>query len=73
MKQRTLKNIYRFEGKGLHTGTYAHMALKPAATGTGIVFVRTDLGVEIPALAENVTNTARCTLISKGEASVSTI
>ena len=52
----------------MHTGTYAHMALKPAATGTGIVFVRTDLGVEIPALAENVTNTARCTLIYKGEA-----
>lgn len=73
MKQRTLKNIYRFEGKGLHTGTFAHMALKPAAANTGIVFVRTDLGIEIPALAENVTNTARCTLISKGEASVSTI
>ena len=73
MKQRTLKNIYRFEGKGLHTGTFAHMALKPADADTGIVFVRTDLGIEIPALAENVTNTARCTLISKGEASVSTI
>ena len=73
MKQRTLKNIYRFEGKGLHTGTFAHMALKPAAANTGIVFVRTDLGIEIPALAENVTNTARRTLISKGEASVSTI
>ena len=73
MKQRTLKNIYRFEGNGLHTGTFAHMALKPAAANTGIVFVRTDLGIEIPALAENVTNTARCTLISKGEASVSTI
>jgi len=73
MKQRTLRKNYTFEGKGLHTGTYAHVEICPAEPGTGIVFVRTDLGVEIPALAENVTNTARCTLISKGEASISTI
>ena len=49
------------------------MKVSPAASGTGIVFVRTDLGVEIPALAENVHNTARCTVISKGDAIVSTI
>ena len=34
MKQRTLKKYYTFEGKGLHTGRYAHMTLKPAAPGT---------------------------------------
>ena len=73
MNQQTLKKEYFFEGKGLHTGVYTHMTLKPAAENTGIVFVRTDLGVQIPALAENVSNTARCTLISKGEAFVSTI
>ena len=73
MNQQTLKKEYKFEGKGLHTGVYTHMTLKPAAENTGIVFVRTDLGVQIPALAENVSNTARCTLISKGEAFVSTI
>ena len=73
MNQLTLVKEYHFEGKGLHTGVYTHMTLKPAAAGTGVVFVRTDLGAEIPALAENVTNTARCTLISKGEASISTI
>lgn len=73
MKQNTLKKEYKFEGKGLHTGVYTKMTVKPAAADTGIVFVRTDLGAEIPALAENVSNTARCTLISKGEASVSTI
>ena len=49
------------------------MKVSPAEPGTGIVFVRTDLGVEIPALAENVHNTARCTVISKGDAIVSTI
>ena len=73
MKQQTLKKAYSFEGKGLHTGVYSHMTVKPAAENTGIVFVRTDLGVSIPAMAQNVTNTARCTLISSGDASVSTI
>lgn len=73
MKQRTFSHTHEFEGKGLHTGVFTHMTVKPAEAGTGIVFVRSDLGVEIPALAENVSNTARCTLISKGEASVSTI
>ena len=73
MKQRTLTKSHLFEGKGLHTGACSHMKVSPAEPGTGIVFVRTDLGVEIPALAENVHNTARCTVISKGDAIVSTI
>lgn len=73
MKQQTLKKAYSFEGKGLHTGVYSHMTLKPAAENSGIIFVRTDLGKRIPALAQYVSNTARCTLISDGDASVSTI
>ena len=73
MKERTLSKSYEFEGKGLHTGTSSKMKVSPAPAGTGIVFVRTDLGVTIPALAENVSNTARCTVISKGEAKISTI
>ena len=73
MKERTLSKSCKFEGKGLHTGVYSHMTVCPAESGTGIVFVRTDLGETIPALAENVSSTARFTLISKGEASVSTI
>ena len=73
MKERTLSKSCKFEGKGLHTGVYSHMTVSPAESGTGIVFVRTDLGETIPALAENVSSTARCTLISKGDASVSTI
>ena len=44
MKQRTLKRAYNFEGKGLHTGTYAHISLRPAPAGTGIKFIRTDIG-----------------------------
>lgn len=73
MNQRTLKKTYTFEGKGLHTGCYSHLSLKPAPVGTGIVFVRTDLSLEVPALAQYVSKTSRSTTITRGKASVSTI
>ncbi|MDY3783613.1 MAG: UDP-3-O-acyl-N-acetylglucosamine deacetylase [Candidatus Cryptobacteroides sp.] len=74
MKQQTLLKTYDFEGKGLHTGKYAHVTLRPAPADTGIVFVRTDLGgLRVPALAENVSSTSRSTTISCGKASVGTI
>ena len=73
--QQTLKKSYSFEGKGLHTGRVAKMTINPAPANTGIRFRRTDLGENsyIDALAENVSNTARSTTISCGDASVSTI
>ena len=73
--QQTLKKSYSFEGKGLHTGRIARMTINPAPADTGIKFRRTDLGEDayIDALAENVSNTARSTTISCGQASVSTI
>lgn len=51
------------------------MTVSPAPADTGIVFKRTDIGEDalVEALAENVSNTARSTTISKGDASVSTI
>lgn len=75
MKQRTLARAYAFEGKGLHTGKYAHMELKPAAENTGIVFVRTDVDgcPQIPALAEYVSQTTRSTTITKDGVNVVTI
>ena len=72
--QQTVSREYLFEGKGLHTGKVAKMTVLPAPADTGFVFRRTDLGgLEVEALAENVSNTARSTTISKGAASVSTI
>ena len=73
--QQTLKKSYSFEGKGLHTGKVAKMNIGPAPVDSGIVFRRTDIAgaPSVEALAENVSNTARSTTISKGEASVSTI
>ena len=75
MKQRTLGKACRFSGKGLHTGQIAGMTVNPAPVNTGVRFIRTDIGQDayIDAVAENVTNTARCTLLSNGEVSVSTI
>lgn len=73
--QHTLKTSYSFEGKGLHTGTYSHMKVMPAAADTGILFRRTDLpGTPvIEALADNVTKTTRSTTIASGEAEAVTI
>ena len=73
--QQTLKKEYIFEGKGLHTGKVARMTVAPAPVNTGVVFIRTDIGADamVEAVAENVSNTARSTTISKGDASVSTI
>jgi len=75
MNQRTLQNSYIFEGKGLHSGRYAHMTVGPAPADTGIRFHRTDIGpmAFVDAVAENVSSTARSTTISKGKASVGTI
>jgi len=73
MNQQTLTTSYKFEGRGLHTGKYAHLTLNPAPADYGIRFVRTDLDVEIPALASYVTRTDRSTTISDGDVSVVTI
>ena len=73
--QQTVRKNYSFEGKGLHTGKVATMVVMPAPVDTGLVFRRVDVEgcPEVEALAENVSNTARSTTISKGQASVSTI
>ncbi len=75
MNQHTIKQAYHFEGKGLHTGTYAHMTLLPAPANSGILFRRTDLPGQpmVEALAEFVTNTARSTTLSFEGAEVVTV
>lgn len=73
MNQHTLKKEYNFEGRGLHTGKYAHIAICPAEENTGIRFLRTDLGVEIKALASNISRTDRSTTICEGGVSVVTV
>jgi UDP-3-O-[3-hydroxymyristoyl] N-acetylglucosamine deacetylase len=73
--QRTLKNIIRASGVGLHTGKRILMTVRPAGPDTGIVFRRMDLPspVDIPARAENVGETMLGTSLVKGDAKVSTV
>ena len=53
--QTTLQSSVTFEGRGLHTGQDVRVVLRPAASGSGIVFRRMDLdGVAIAALWDNV-------------------
>jgi UDP-3-O-[3-hydroxymyristoyl] N-acetylglucosamine deacetylase len=75
IKQRTLKNIIRATGVGLHTGEKVYLTLRPAAPDTGIVFRRIDLEepVEIEAKAENVGDTTLSTSLVNGNARVSTV
>jgi len=75
IRQRTLKNIIRATGVGLHTGKKIYLTLRPAAVDTGIVFRRVDLDEPIDILAkeENVGNTMLSTTLTKGDVSVSTV
>ena len=75
VKQRTLKNVIRATGVGLHTGEKVHLTLRPAAPDTGIVFRRVDLepSVEIRACPHNVGDTRLSTTLVNGEVRVSTV
>ncbi|MFT4197772.1 MAG: UDP-3-O-acyl-N-acetylglucosamine deacetylase [Pseudoxanthomonas sp.] len=75
IRQRTLKNVIRATGVGLHSGQKVFMTLRPAAPDSGVVFRRIDLDpvVELPASAELVTETTLCTGLSRGPAKVQTV
>jgi UDP-3-O-[3-hydroxymyristoyl] N-acetylglucosamine deacetylase len=75
LQQRTLKNVIRATGVGLHSGEKVYLTLRPAAVDTGIVFRRVDLepAVEIPASADLVTETMLCTGLSRGGGKVMTV
>ncbi|MDH5393759.1 MAG: UDP-3-O-acyl-N-acetylglucosamine deacetylase [Gammaproteobacteria bacterium] len=75
IKQRTLKNVIRATGIGLHTGEKVYLTLRPAAPDTGVVFRRIDLEqpAEIMATAENVSDTTLSTTLSNGDVRVSTV
>ena len=74
-RQRTLKNVIRATGVGLHSGEKVFLTLRPAPIDTGIVFRRVDLDpvIEIPARGELVSETTLCTGLSCGPAKVQTV
>ena len=75
LRQRTLQNVIRATGVGLHSGEKVFLALRPAAVDVGIVFRRVDLDpvAEIPARAELVTETMLCTGLTNAGGKVMTV
>jgi UDP-3-O-[3-hydroxymyristoyl] N-acetylglucosamine deacetylase len=75
ISQRTLKNVIRATGVGIHTGEKVFMTLRPAAVNTGIIFRRTDLDpvVEVPAFATHVGDTSMNTTLEQDGVRVSTV
>jgi UDP-3-O-[3-hydroxymyristoyl] N-acetylglucosamine deacetylase len=75
LKQRTIKQLVRTTGVGLHSGTKVELTLRPAAADTGIVFRRVDLDpvVEFPSNADIVGDTRMASVLTQGNARVSTV
>ncbi|MDR1382078.1 MAG: bifunctional UDP-3-O-[3-hydroxymyristoyl] N-acetylglucosamine deacetylase/3-hydroxyacyl-ACP dehydratase [Tannerella sp.] len=74
-RQTTLASEFALKGKGLHTGLNINVTFKPAPENHGYKIKRIDIEGQpvIDALAENVTNTQRGTVLSKGDVHVSTV
>ena len=71
--ERTLGEEIRFEGVGLHTGKSFQLRLLPAPSGTGRIFVRTDLdGVSIPANIAHVGRANYATCLVRDKVRIST-
>ncbi len=66
--QRTVKAAISCVGVGLHTGQRVNLTLHPAAPDTGIVFRRSDLGIDIPARFDCVVDTRLCTVLASPDA-----
>jgi UDP-3-O-[3-hydroxymyristoyl] N-acetylglucosamine deacetylase len=75
IKQRTLKNVIRATGVGLHTGEKVYLTLRPARPDTGIIFRRIDIDppVEVPARPENVGDTRLSTTLESNGVRISTV
>jgi len=75
IRQRTLKNIIRATGVGLHTGEKVYLTLRPAAVDTGIVFRRVDLPdpVDIKATPDSVGETRLSSTLVQNGVKVSTV
>jgi len=74
-QQRTIQKEVELTGRGLFTGFPVTVRFKPAAAGSGIIFVRTDQPepVRIAARVDNLTKRARRTSLRNGTASIETV
>ncbi|MCB1530962.1 MAG: UDP-3-O-acyl-N-acetylglucosamine deacetylase [Rhodospirillales bacterium] len=68
--QHTLRHKIDIQGTGLHSGKAVHLSLKPAPSGHGVVFKRTDITGKnplIPAKWDHVVDTRLCTVIGNSD------
>jgi UDP-3-O-[3-hydroxymyristoyl] N-acetylglucosamine deacetylase len=61
--QKTIRRAVSVRGVGIHGGEQVALQLRPAPPATGVIFVRTDLGISIPARAENARDLAYATTL----------
>ena len=75
LKQKTLQGSFSLCGKGLHTGLNLTVTFNPAPENHGYKIQRIDLDGRpiIDAVAENVVETTRGTVLGRGEARCSTV
>jgi len=75
MNRRTITRPVSLEGIGLHLGAACRLTFRPASSGAGISFRRTDLpgAPLIPALAERAVLTDRRTQLGEDPVSVHTV
>ena len=74
VKRKTISTNVSITGIGLHSGIYTKVELRPAASGSGLTFIRTDLGgLRIPALQASTTALDYATTVGKDDVSVGTV
>ena len=71
--RRTIAHPVTVSGTALHAGVPVTMTLSPAVRGSGIVFRRADLGVDIPARYDLVSETRLGTVIGQGQAKIGVV
>jgi UDP-3-O-[3-hydroxymyristoyl] N-acetylglucosamine deacetylase len=71
--RRTIAHEVTASGIALHSGVPVTMRLSPAPTGHGIVFRRADIGADIPARFDQVSETRLGTVIGSGQAKVGVV
>src|SRR5262245_25931025 len=71
--RRTIARAVTVTGTALHAGVPVTMSLEPAAAGSGVPFRRADLGTDIPARFDLVSETRLGTVIGTGSAKVGVV
>lgn len=73
MLRRTIAHAVTVSGTALHAGIPVTMTLSPGASGSGVIFRRADLGSDIPARYDLVSETRLGTVIGSGRAKVGVV